>query len=236
MKLIHYIWLLPFFSFLIGYQFLSYLYRIDTIATPSVVGMSLQNAFPLLSDHNLNPRLLAVKEDPDLPTGTILSQTPLAHTQIKQNQAVYLVLSHQPPKIPAPALINQSERDITQTLKPHGIHNKLYTLKTSSYPSGRCIGQFPPAGTLLDEKKIITYMASDEQKPILLPNFKEKSAIEVTEFLDARSIAYTLTHHKSPAPGHACTETCIIHDQRPLAYSIVSHSEKNPLHVQLQIR
>ncbi|HEV2601139.1 MAG TPA: PASTA domain-containing protein [Candidatus Babeliales bacterium] len=235
MKLTYLLSLIPFLCFIFGYKLLAYLYHVETIKTPCLVGMQLQHAFPLLSAHNLNPRLVAYKESAELPTGTILSQTPEPDITIKPNQAMYLVVSQQPPKITTPNLLQKSDPAIARILKADTIHHKPYILNHTS-PTGHCFGQFPAPGTPLEEKKIITYMASETNKSILLPNFKGKSIPQVIEFLKNHSISYTITHHSPQAPGHTCSDTCMVHDQRPLAYSIIPRVEQKSLHLQLQVR
>jgi len=90
------IWIFPFSSFFLGYFFLSAWYHVERVKTPSLVGTNLPHAFQTLSQHQLNPRLLAIKEDPDIEQGTILSQTPSAGHPIKPHQPVFLVISKKP--------------------------------------------------------------------------------------------------------------------------------------------
>ena len=240
MKLIHYLWPLPFISFSFGYLLLAYVCPADTIKTPSIVGITLQQALPILSSQNINIRLLVFKQETELPDGTILSQTPAANTPIKANQAVYLVLSQKPPQTLAPLLINKSADNIEKELKSKSIRHKTHLLQ-SNHPAKQCIGQYPTPGTPLDEKKIITYVSSGKHRPILLPNFRQKSISVVTEFLDTYSMKYTLSHQWLPQPtlastAHVCTQACIVSDQRPLAYSIIDHSQDRPIQVHLQVR
>lgn len=234
MKEMPFLWLLPFISFIVGYSFFSYLYLVDTVHAPSIVGMQIEKAFPLLSESNLNIRLIAVKLDPELPDGTILSQTPAAQTPIKSHQAMYVVVSQKPPKISMPVLVNKSAEAIEQELKSAAIRNKTY-LHQSNFASGVCIGQFPASGTPLEEKKVITYLSSGMNKPVLLPKFKNKSIFQVTDFLDMHAIKYTVYHQGLRENGHQCTDLCLVNDQRPLAYSIINRQENQPIHVYLQV-
>ena len=64
MKTSTYLWLLPFLSFLCGYQLIRSLYTVNTLTTPSIIGKEIQDAIKILSDNNLNPRILTEKEDP----------------------------------------------------------------------------------------------------------------------------------------------------------------------------
>jgi beta-lactam-binding protein with PASTA domain len=134
-----------------------------------------------------------------------------------------------------PALINKSLSAVEQLLKPHGIRNKMYELPSSSALAGHCIGQFPAPNVPLDEKKVITYCAAEKNTLVLLPKFKQKPVTAVTEFLDGHTIKYTLSPSAS-SKNHACCEACVVTDQRPLAYSIISVGKQaNPVQVHLQV-
>lgn len=235
MKITQFLWIVPFLSFLLGYFLLAQVYPIETVRVPSLVGMTLEKVFPLLSNQNINIRLLAMKQDPELPDGTIVSQNPTAQTPIKPHQAIYVVVSQKPPKMRTPALINKSLSAVEQLLKPHGIRNKMYELPSSSALAGHCIGQFPAPNVPLDEKKVITYCAAEKNTLVLLPKFKQKPVTAVTEFLDGHTIKYTLSPSAS-SKNHACCEACVVTDQRPLAYSIISVGKQaNPVQVHLQV-
>src|SRR5579872_3214934 len=126
MRYSHYLWLLPFLGFALGYQLLRSLYAPTVIKTPAIVGKSLQDAITLLSDHNLNARVLAEKEDTDLQPGTIISQSPSSGSLIKANQPVFIVLATQG-KHAIPALTTKNKQDIEETLKRSGLRYKLHT-------------------------------------------------------------------------------------------------------------
>jgi len=233
MTLKSFLWTVPFLSFLSGYYLLSQLYHIESIKTPPVVGLTLAQAFEILSDNNLNPRLLAQKEDLDLPEGTVLSQNPAAHDSIKPNQTIYLVTSRKPAKNQTPHLLGKTVETITLELANLGIRNKAYYL-ASSTPIGVCIGQQPNPGELLDDNKMITYISAGNTKPVVLPNFKNKPVSDVLEFLKGHNIPVTVTHLVPPAYGHDCRGTCVVTDQRPLAGSIIILDAQKPIQVQLQ--
>ena len=228
-----YLWILPFISFIVGYLFLESYYRIGELETPSVVGKNLLETFSILSKHDLTPRILTEKEDPDLPEGTILSQTPAAGKKIKQNHSVYLVISKQPAKIPVPSLVHKAISRIEQELKPQGFRIKSYTLQ-SNYPQCYCIAQHPAPHELVQEKKILTYISTGNTKPVLWPNVKNKPVLDVIDFLKTNNINPEIKHSSPRESSHTCHE-CIVIDQRPLAGSLVTLDPAKPMHVQLQV-
>jgi beta-lactam-binding protein with PASTA domain len=236
MKLTSFLWLTPFILFCLGYGILAYRYPARVVEVPSIVGMTLEHALPVLSAGNLNIRILAYKQDAELHEGTIVSQTPAPQACIKFNQAIYVVLSHKPQALAMPALSGKSLGELTSVLNEHDIRGKVYTVSTRSKGAGQCIGHYPHAGTPLESKKAVIYVAHGQQKPVLLPNFKHKSIIKVVDFLDQQSIDYSVSQSGFCRPGHRCTDACLVIDQRPLAYSLVLPGIDSLLHVYLRVR
>lgn len=231
----NYLWLIPFLSFLSGYAFFSHLYKINEIKTPNIVGVQLPQAIVELSNKNLNLRILAKKQDPDLPSGTILSQTPRGGQKIKPNQSVFIVTSEKPPKIPAPMLVNKNIETITKQLEHNNIRNKSYYLP-GNQPVNSCIAQFPPPGTLLKWNNVITYVCQGNQKPVILPNFKNKTVTAVKEFLKHYHVKIDWMHTPECDADHTCDQHCIVTDQRPLAGSIITLDYEKPLTLHLQVQ
>ena len=207
------------------------LFSIDTIQTPTLVGKQLHEIITAISQKNLSLRLLATKEEPDLPEGTILSQKPHTGQLIKPNQSIYIVLSQQPPLPQAPNFIQQSQKRIKQLCKKDNIRTKHYSI-ASNYPTNKCIAQYPAPGQIIKEHHMITYISDGGTKPILLPNFKGQSLELVLEFLENYNIkpVVTHTHRKSNAAGKL-----VVIDQRPLAGSLITLNDKNPIRIQLQV-
>jgi serine/threonine-protein kinase len=225
------IWLFPFIFFLAGYYSMHIIYHTDEIPTPSLIGMQLPDAFTLLSQHNLYPRILREKEDSDMPAGTILSQTPAPATQIKPQQSVFLVISKPAPLPRAPNCVNASKKAVLREAQARNIRTKLYSLP-SIYPLDQCFAQFPSANRPVTDNTMIAYLSAGNRKPILLPNFKQLTIREAQEHLIGQSITLQITHTR-PAPPHECS-SCIILDQRPLAGSIVTLDESKPLQLNVQ--
>ncbi len=229
------LWIMPFASFLLGYYLFALICKVDTFETPALVGKNLHEVFITLSHHNLNPRLVTIKEDGDLPAGTVIQQTPLAGTKIKSHQSVFLVITKKPNAIITPNYIHRTASAIMQEATQNHLRIKSYYLD-APYPKDMCIAQSPPPGTPLDDRKIIIYLASATPKPVIVPNFKHMPVNDVVEFLNSYGITTTITHNPGCLDTHTCTHECIITDQRPLAGSLVTLQGAKQLHMQLQVR
>jgi beta-lactam-binding protein with PASTA domain len=237
MKLSSYFWLLPFFCFITGYLALQHVYRIDQLAAPNLIGKQLPDAVAQLSDDNLNIRLIDQKEDPDLPQGTILSQTPAAGQKVKPHQAIHVVISKQQQKKVCPLLLGKNTTEIQTELADLKIRNKSYPV-ASNQPINTCVAQFPSVGQVLDDPRVITYISAGDKKPVLMPNFKNKSATQAIEFCKQlpQLIQLEITHADAQPRDHICGEQCIIIDQRPLAGSLENLDNKKPLLLQVQVQ
>jgi len=193
------------------------------------VGKQLPEAVQLLSSHNLNTRLMAEKEDLDLPDYTIISQTPREHTRIKAHQSVFLVLTRQPQKPLAPHLIGESQEAICQKLVPAHIRYKCYGI-SSNLPTGSCIAQFPRPGEQLDTNFLICYISKGNQKPVLFPDLRSKTIQEVSAFLSTHDLTADIIGNTKN------TDSALIYEQRPLPGSIITLNTGNQPNIQLHVK
>ncbi len=202
-----------------------------SVETPSLIGKNINYAAKMLSQYNLNLRIIAEKEDADLPEGTIISQTPAKQQKVKPQQSVFCVVSYRTQTVHAPCLVNNQVKQVDELLKKEKIRNKSYCL-TSKYPEGTCIAQIPSAQEPLQYQSMITYLSAGNKKTALFPSFKGESVDEVVEFLDKHSIKPSVLHTKQVDTHHNCTN-CIVIDQKPLAGSLVDLSKPLPVHLQV---
>ncbi len=222
------LWITPFFSFIAGYYLLHLLYSVPEIKTPCILGKQLPEAVKILSDYNLNARLMAEKEDIDLPNYTIVSQTPATHTKVKPHQSVFLVVTKHPETRPAPHMIGKSAETITQQLNDDHIRYKYYWL-TTHHPKETCIAQYPQPKDPIDDNFMILYLSAGNHKPFIWPDFKERELDEVVSFLEHHEYAPEIIYNTNKKSGS------YVVDQRPLAGSLVNlHNNSKPL-IQLYV-
>lgn len=226
------LWIIPFLCFLAGYYAMRTIFHTDEIKTPSLMGMQLPDAFTVLSQHNLYPRILQEREDSDMPAGTILSQKPAPYTLIKPQQSVFLVISKPAPLARAPNCINASKKTILAQTQARNIRMKTYYLP-SIYPIDHCFAQHPAPDNVVTDNAMIVYLSAGSRKQVLLPNFKNLTVQETREHLANQPITLHPTH-TAPTPYHDCA-SCIIVDQRPLAGSLITLDDSKPLNLNLQV-
>ncbi len=228
----NYLWTIPFISFLLGYQLLSLITVTNTLTNPSIIGLPLTQAVKTLSDHNLNPRIVAEKEEPDLPEGTVLRQTPAPQQKVKQNQPIFLVVSRKPKKITAPSLINKTRDEAESLLHGLNVRAKTYEL-TAPAPPETCIGQSPDPKEEIEGKRMILYMSAGKNPLMLFPNLKGAMISDAHNCLSNYSFTTKILHTHAVDPAHVCT-TCVVIDQKPLPGSIID--VRKPVYVQLQVQ
>lgn len=201
-----------------------------TLETPQCIGKNIQEALRILSDCDLNAKLLEEKEDNDIPEGTIIAQRPTFKQKIKPHQTVFLVVSKKSKKIPTPNLVGKTFSEIKEELKKNNILHKNYPVP-SEYPHDMCITQLPLAGQELHEKRVITYCALTKQPPCIFPDLTHKVVPEIISFLQKYSIIPNLSHSKK-SENHICTH-CTITDQRPMAGSVMYLNKSLDVHLHI---
>jgi len=227
----NYLWLLPFFSFLCGYFLLSYYTHVQSLTVPSLVGKNIHEAITLLSQLKLNPRLLAQKEEPALPEGTILRQVPTSGQKIKPHQPIFLVTTKKQPPIATPNVFNKSIDTIAKELANTEIRFKIYYVP-NNFPQQHCFSQSQPPGDPLENNHLlILYLSAGNNKAIIWPDFTQRPLEEAIEFL----ASYHIKPHIIANAAHKNSQpTDKIIEQQPLAGSLIILQKTNPLFVQFR--
>lgn len=224
-------WMVPFVCFILGYQSFAYFFYRSVIETPPLIGKTLPEAAVILSQHNLNMRLITEQEDADIPAGTIMSQTPQAHSAIKPQQTIFFVLSKKPTQPCIPHVQGTSLEEYSKILRNLKIRYRTFPVQ-SDQPEGTCIAQIPSAGKEIPTSGALLYIASKDADALLFPSYKGQYVTEVKQFLAKYNIPVTVYHTHSNQTHHTC-DKCIISEQKPLAGSFVSLKE--PFSVQLKV-
>ena len=227
----YFLWIFPFFFFLVGYFSISFFYRNNEIQTPSIVGKDIHSAASILSSKNLNLRIIKDKEDPALEQGTVLSQEPRIGRKIRPNQTVFVTVSKAPALVPAPNLIGKQNDQVTTCLKKQNIRSKSYNI-VCEQQKDLCIAQIPSENEPLPEKKIILYKSAGNTKPIIFPNLKGKPVQNVLDFLNEYEIQAQVIHAHPTSSNHTCSQ-CTVQHQKPLAGSLINFGPE--INVQLQV-
>jgi beta-lactam-binding protein with PASTA domain len=227
----NFLWLLPFFFFLLGYLSLRFFFTIDSFSMPQLIGLQVHDAVKLLSPYSLTMRIIEEKETTEVPEGTILSQLPLEGQKIKTHQSVRIIVSQKTAAATAPLLTGLSESAAIKKAQEKELDIKLYKLYHAE-PTDICIAQLPAANLPLSSRKIIAYISAGSLPYRLMPNCKNRPVEEVTSLLRNYAIEPQIFHGYELEENHSC-QNCYVVDQRPFAGTLVDIS--SPFKVQLRI-
>ncbi len=222
-----FLWVIPFISFLAGYQLLRTLSHVEVIEVPQVVGLHMHDAIKTLSSFQLNVRILAEREDPDVPEGIIISQMPMHGTKVKPHQSIFLVITRRPPKPRAPSLYGLPQDEAAAKALEVGIHLKAYPLE-SMHPIGSVIAQNTMPLQEVSDKAMAVYVSSASPQMRIFPELKGRIVGEVVKFFSSFDIKVEVSH--PGAEGHDCS-SCVIVDQRPLAGTFIDLKKPLTVHV-----
>ena len=216
-----------------GYGVMSHILQTPQTITPHVVGKYVHEALPLITEHNLNVRLITHKEESTLPEGIILNQTPAAGTAIKANQPLFIVTTKKPLTTQAPHCIGMHLDEVTSLLHTKDIHPRIYYL-SHPYPEKICFAQSPQADEPLDHHRLILYVSSGNNQPIIWPDFSGLPLSRVIEFLQNYNIQPHIIHDALNYHPLYNDEYTVI-DQRPVGGTLLTLDEHKPLAVQLRV-
>lgn len=230
-KVRSFLWILPFFSFVVGYQLVRFLTHTVVVIVPPLVGLHMHDAIKILSADKLNVRILAEKEDPDSPEGIIISQTPGHGKKIKPHQSIFLVITRKPPKPKTPALGGLPIEDARAKVAQSRIVLDVYQAE-SSYPKDTCIAQDHVAGDELEQKSMSIYVSTGTTPLRIVPDLIGKRADEITRFFKPFGVKVEFIHQGADGTDkeHVCAQ-CTIVEQRPLAGSIVDLTKTPTIYV-----
>lgn len=232
MNLKNFLWLTPFASFILGYMVMQKLLHIPQTTTPHLVGKQIHEILPIMTQHNLNIRLIDQKEEADLPEGIILNQTPAAGISIKPNQPVFIVTTKKPIALRAPQCIGIQSNELYNQLITQGIQPRMYHV-SHPYPENICFAQSPQHNEPLEKNKLTLYISAGNNKPIIWPDFTNVPLQEVVDFLEMHQIKPDIITDNNNM--FYTPEKHIIIDQRPFAGTLLTLDESKPISVQLRI-
>lgn len=225
------IFFIPFLGFVAGY-FLTYWFMQKTaIPTPNIIGKNLQESVGILSKNCLGVRLLREQEDAVLPEGTVLDQIPKPYQRVRPNQNIFVTVSKKEGLLQVPDFWGHKYQDALETAKKMSIEVKSFYLP-SNFGKNSCIAQYPQAGQLFLNKRLLTYFSSGTDVLCIMPLFSGLLVKDVRDFLEQNNVEFELFHNGKVPQDHECL-TCKIIEQRPTAGSIVNIQKK--FVVQLQV-
>lgn len=226
------LWFLPFLCFGGGYVATRTFLHHTTVIIPSLVGKSSDVALLLLSEKNLNPRIIGLVDEPDLESGTVINQIPRAEAQARPYQTIFLVISARPTEPIAKQWIGLKQETIAHSCAADHI-NPLFISIPHTLPGGQCFAQFPSEGGAITDRPIF-YIAAPVQQKYIWPSLLNAPAFEAFEALKKQGITVHVIGEHTDASLQELKQLRIV-DQRPLPGAFTTYDGMHPpsIHVRL---
>ncbi|MCY3967705.1 MAG: Stk1 family PASTA domain-containing Ser/Thr kinase [bacterium] len=152
------------------------------VELPDVVGVSGDVAINQLRTMGLMVSQ-ATEISPNVPAGQVISQNPVATTDVDVGSQVVLTISSGPAPVMVPGVVGEMARDATRFLQDRGLVVELVVDEESNAPEGQVIRQDPTSGTdIAPGASVVLYVAGGPAA-IEVPVVAEMTPLRATQVL-----------------------------------------------------
>jgi beta-lactam-binding protein with PASTA domain len=136
------------------------------VAVPNVVGLTQADATAAITSVNLTVGAVTNDSSTTVPAGSVVSQSPIADTQVATGSAVALVVSSGPPQIAVPNVIGLTQAAATTAITGANLTVGAVTDESSTtVPAGTVISQTPLAGVSVAPGSEVALVVSSGPPP-----------------------------------------------------------------------
>ena len=171
---------------LAGYLLVFYVFPAPEVAVPDVTWHSSGEAFSLLRDSGLKPRISNRTFDKDIPAGRVVEQQPKRGKHVKYGRIVNLTISTGQRKVPVPNLIGRPFSQVENFLSEAGFRvGATVEVETEQFQTGIIISQLPSAEVEADAGSRIDFFIAKNPKfgVVKMPYLIGKKLKEAEEML-----------------------------------------------------
>ena len=145
---------------------------IGTIATvPDVVGLTQAAATTAITNSALVLGTVTTASSSTVPAGSVISESPVAGTQVIAGSAVNLVVSSGPGQVAVPNVVGLTQTAATTAITNAGlVVGVVTTAASSTVPAGSVISESPVAGTQVNAGSAVNLVVSSGPAPVSVPN------------------------------------------------------------------
>ena len=169
--------------FFVIYTMFSSFFLTPEVAVPELEGLPLQQAVDSLQEVGLGFEVVGQVSSPDVPTGYVVSQKPLAGRMVQKVREIELVLSTGPAFIQVPGVLGKLEMEARISLQAAGFEVGKEEIFCDEVDAGRVISQLPGEGSRLIKGEIVTIMVSKGAEPLELADLHGLSLQEAETWL-----------------------------------------------------
>ena len=129
------------------------------VTVPNVVNETLAQVTSILNGAGLSLGTVSSALSPTVPLGEVISQSPVAGTQVLSGTSIALVIS-EGVVITLPILVGLSQSQAQQTLASLGLIAQISYANSQTIPVNIVISQFPAPGTQLMQGSVVAIVIS----------------------------------------------------------------------------
>jgi beta-lactam-binding protein with PASTA domain len=182
-----------------------------SIAVPNVVGATQSAATTDIEAVGLILGTVTTASSPTVPSGDVISESPIAGKLVKPGSAVNLVVSSGPAEVAVPNVVGSTQAAATSAIKAAGlIVGTVTTAPSSTIPSGSVISENPTAGTMVNAGSAVNLVISSGPGQVAVPNVVGSTqAAATTTIQNAGLVVGTVTTQSSSTvpSGDVISET-----------------------------
>jgi len=160
------------------------------VIVPNVEGRSIADALDIVSAAGLALKKRAATSNPQLPVGTVISQSPPPGMTVRAGRFVHVTVSLGGEKVFVPSVIGMEQREAAVHVRQCGLIVGSVTVRYSlRYARGRVLAQVPAENTIVDRGAAVDLVVSSGMPPegvVLVPDFIGRDAAEAVAWAGER--------------------------------------------------
>lgn len=181
----------------------------DIAIVPSVIGMSEQDAFKLLTAAGFSPNPLQQEFNTEFDAGKIFRQDPSPGDKLKKGTVVNYVVSRGAELVMVPPVTGKTQAAATTALKAVGFKVSVKTENSDTVKQGTVIGQNPNGGSVPKGSTVtITVSLGPAAKPV--PDVIGQTEADAKTMIENAGFKVNIVHELH-------TNTGLVFDQSPKA-------------------
>jgi hypothetical protein len=142
------------------------------VSVPNVVGLTQAGATGALTGAGLTVGTVSTASSATVPSGSVISENPLAGTGVTSGSAVNLTISTGPPPVSVPNVVGLTQAAATRILTGAGLTvGTVGTASSATVPSGSVISENPVAGASVAANSAVNLLVSTGPAPPALPSY-----------------------------------------------------------------
>jgi beta-lactam-binding protein with PASTA domain len=197
------------------------------VSVPNVVGLTQAAATSALTGAGLIVGTVSTTSSGTVPSGSVISENPVAGTSVATGSSVSLSVSTGPVLVSVPNVVGLTEAAATSALSSAGLMiGTIGTVRSATVPAGSVISENPVAGTSVATGSAVNLTFSAGPPPVSVPNVVGLTQAAATSALTSDSLTVGTI---STASSVTVTSGSVISESPVAGTSVAANSAVNLL-------